>query len=99
MPYKREFDEYDHHFGQSAPIQLSEKEQYELKKREVLDKFIDAYRRFNFDPSFRPIVELLMRDHNPYEIIEKLLDHNQEYRDLIKQYVTEFGPLRGGIKY
>lgn len=49
--------------------------EYNSKRDEVLSKFKEEFylNYYNYDPQFREIVEMLIRDADPYAIIEALI--------------------------
>lgn len=55
-------------------------EQYEQKRREVIEKFNKEFidKNIGIDAMTRQAVEALVRGANPYQIIEKLVEANQK---------------------
>lgn len=69
--------------------------EYLQKKKEVIEKFHKEFLEGNYykDPILHNIIETLIRDGNPYDIIEKLIIHNQELQ-LHLQMITKQMPPR-----
>lgn len=59
-----------------ARITIKSEAEYRSKKEQVISKFKKEFfkENYNYDQMFHNIVELLIRDVNPYEIIERLID-------------------------
>lgn len=72
-------------------VEFQTNEQYRLKKQEVIDRFkkefMETYYK-EYDPTFRHVLELLIRDADPYEIIERLIKDRKELADKFKEFVT-----------
>lgn len=66
---------------------VDEREREYNKRNELLSKFMDGGRRYNNEQLFRNIIECLVRDADPFEIIEKLIDINKDLQDRIKEYL------------
>lgn len=67
--------------------EIKSQEEYDIKRKQVLAKFKEDFIRnhYNYDPSFRSIAELLIRDINPYEVIERLIEDRAELVKSIKE--------------
>jgi len=66
-------------------------EQYLTKKQEVLGKFTSEFSTEAFvkDPMFRQVAELLIRDADPYFIIEMLIKDRQIIIDQSKSLLNK----------
>lgn len=64
------------------------KEEFENKKRDVIEKFDSEFtsRYYNKSPLFNHVYELLIRDANPYEIIQKLIEQHEKDIEIMQEY-------------
>ena len=70
-----------------------DKNEYHQKKNEVIAKFTpDFMEQYKYDAPFRAILEMLIRDENPYTLIERLIE---DRKDLVKQMhsIIELSPI------
>jgi hypothetical protein len=60
--------------------EIKSQSEYRSKKEQVISKFREEFvkENYNYDPMFHNIVELLIRDIDPYEIIERLISNRNE---------------------
>lgn len=65
-----------------------ERERQYLMRKALIEKFLNGWDRYNKEPLFRNIIEALMREADPFEIIEKLIEMNKELSDRIREFVT-----------
>lgn len=65
-----------------------EQERQEAKRKELIEKFLNGWDRYNKEPLFRSIIHALMAGAEPFDIIEKLVDMNKELSDKIRDYLT-----------
>lgn len=65
-------------------------EEYYTKKEIILNKFNGEFiaKHYRTDPALHGIVELLLRDKDPYEIIERLIEDRVEMIKNFKEYMT-----------
>ncbi|MEO7977757.1 hypothetical protein [Flavobacterium sp.] len=66
-------------------------EQYFAKKKEVISKFTED-RMINVDATTNKIIECLIRDVNPYVLIEQLLEINIQQQKTISDLIV-YAPL------
>lgn len=61
--------------GLQVPPPLSERDQWLMKREEILRKFTHDFAtgQYKWDNIFQNVVQALMRDKSPYEIIEILI--------------------------
>lgn len=57
---------------------------WELKTKEILQKFTDGESKYKESALFHRVIEMLVRNQDPFDIIEKLLDMNA---DLLAKYL------------
>jgi hypothetical protein len=64
---------------------MTKEQEFKQKRHEVIEKFNKQFidNNYNTDPTTHKVIELLIRDANPYTIIEHLITINQ---DLLKEY-------------
>ncbi len=75
------------------------KEEYHQKKDEVIAKFTpDFMERYKFDAPFMAILEMLILDANPYELIERLIEDRKEMTDKMKSLIELLPPSPRIIK-
>lgn len=65
-----------------------ERERQEIKRKELIEKFLNGWERYNKEPLFRNIIHALMAGAEPFYIIEKLIEMNKELSDRFREYVT-----------
>jgi hypothetical protein len=68
-------------------VQDEQERQY-LMRKALIEKFLNGWDRYNKEPLFRNIIEALMHEVEPFEIIGKLIDMNKELSDRIREFVT-----------
>lgn len=67
---------------------INTESEYRIKRDEILSKFTSEFLiTHRHNATFRAIYEMLIRDADPYEMIEKLLDLNVENSKTIKAIV------------
>ena len=66
------------------------KQQYHSKKKEVLERFTAKFKDEHYckDGMFNAIIEMLIRDADPYSIIEKLLEDRETTRKKLEEFIT-----------
>lgn len=63
--------------GQAAPIK--DARDYAIRKGKILERFTqEFYTKHNKHPLYTRVLEALIRDADPYEIIERLIEINAE---------------------
>lgn len=64
-------------------------EEYRSKKEEVIKKFSYEFilKHYKTDPTIHHIIELLILDKDPYEIIERLIEDRVEYTKRFQEYI------------
>jgi hypothetical protein len=70
-------------------MSFNSRAEYYSKKEEVLSKFREEFAReyYTYDAVFRNIAEMLIRDADPYAIIEQLVtDRKRLVEEMIKLY-------------
>lgn len=68
---------------------------YAIRKGKVLERFKEGFfERFMYNALYRQVYESLIRDADPYEIIEKLIEINDEQFKKIKELVELMPPQR-----
>ena len=80
-------------------VQLQEEEEYLSKRQKVLSRFSKEFidEHCNNNMAFRTIMEMLIRDEDPYSIIEWLIeDRNKMMKEVIE--VIRSKPYRYGTK-
>jgi hypothetical protein len=66
---------------------------YAIRKGKVLERFGEQfYERFRFNPIYRQAYESLIRNGDPYEIIEKLIEINDEQFKKIEELILLIPP-------
>lgn len=66
---------------------VSEQERQDEKRKELIVKFANGWARYNREPLFRSVLDALVRGADPFEIIEKLIDHNVELAEKWRQAI------------
>lgn len=68
---------------------IKDERDYAIRKGKVLEKFKeDFFRKYMYNGLYRDVLELLIRDHDPYEIIEKLIEINDTQFQKIHELIT-----------
>lgn len=65
-----------------------ERERQEAKRKELIEKFLNGWERYNKEPLFRNVIHALMSGAEPFDIIEKLIDMNKELSDNIRTHLN-----------
>jgi len=77
--------------GQLAEIQ-GERD-YAIRKGKILEKFKqEFFIKYMHNPLYRNVLEGLIRDVDPYEIIEKLIEINDEQFQKIRKLIELMPP-------
>jgi hypothetical protein len=73
---------------------LDDEESYYLKRKEILDKFTPefAQKYWHTSPVFKRVMEELMRNKSPYDIIQILIDGQKELQDKFTEYIMKEPP-------
>lgn len=75
--------------------QIKNERDYAIRKGKVLEKFnADFFEKYMHNALYRSVYEALIRDADPYEIIEKLIDINSEQYQKIQELVTLMPPQK-----
>jgi len=73
---------------------IKDERDYAIRKGKVLERFTqDFFTRHRNNPLYRNVYEALIRDADPYEIIEKLIEINDEAYTKINELV-QLAPLQ-----
>lgn len=64
-----------------------DRERQEIKRKELIEKFVNGWERYNKEPLFRNVIHALMAGAEPFDIIEKLIDMNKELSDNIREHL------------
>lgn len=77
-------------------MSMMAEQQYISKKQEVLDKFNFEFvkKHYKTDPTLHGIVELLVREVSPYEIIQRLIEDRIKMAENFKEYMLYHGQPR-----
>lgn len=77
----------------SKSFQIKDNRDYAIRKGKILERFTqDFYTRHNKNPLYINVLEGLIRDADPYEIIEKLIDINAEHFAKIQELIRLIPP-------
>ncbi len=73
---------------------IEDEETYYLKRKQILDRFTPefAQKYFNNSPVFQRVMEELIRNKNPYEIIETLIEGSKVLQDTFTEYIMREPP-------
>lgn len=72
---------------------IDSEREFAIKKGKVLEKFQESFfQRHKYDDLYRHVLELLIRDADPYQIIEKLIEINEEQFTKIKELIMMIPP-------
>ena len=78
-------------------IEETEEQKYYRRKDEIMSKLQTDYNRYMSDILFRSVLEVMIKDEEPYKIIMKLLNINLEnierFRKILEQWPSREGPL------
>lgn len=73
---------------------IKDERDYAIRKGKILEKFQqDFYTRHKNSSLFRPVLEMLIRDADPYEIIEKLIEINGEQMEQLIDVMPWVSPI------
>lgn len=76
-------------------VVIKDERDYAIRKGKILERFTqDFYTRHNRNPLYINLLEALIRDADPYEIIEKLIDINAEQYQKIVELVNLMPPFK-----
>lgn len=76
---------------QAVPIK--DARDYAIRKGKILERFTqDFYTKHNRNPLYINVLEALIRDADPYEIIEKLIEINAETYSKYEELVPWVSP-------
>ena len=74
-------------------IEIKNERDYAIRKGKVLEKFNEQFfEKFMHNGLYRQVYESLIRDADPYEIIEKLIEINHEQFLKIKELIELMPP-------
>ncbi len=75
-------------------IPLEDEESYYLKRKQILDGFTPDFvkKYWHTSPVFKQVTEGLMRNKNPYEIIETLIEGQKALQDTFTNYIMREPP-------
>ena len=59
------------------------------KRKELIAKFANGWARYNTEPTFRSVLDALVRGAEPLVIIEKLIDHNLQLAERWRQEIEK----------
>lgn len=72
---------------------IKDERDYAIRKGRVLERFSqEFYTRHKHNDLYRHVYELLIRDKDPYEIIEKLIEINAEQFSLFQEMMPYVSP-------
>jgi len=78
--------------GNMVKPAIKNERDYAIRKGKVLEKFnADFFEKYMHNALYRNVYEALIRDADPYEIIEKLIDINTDQYQKIKELVELHG--------
>lgn len=67
--------------------------EYDIKKGKVLESFNEKFHeRYKHNDLYRNVREMLIRDANPYEIIEKVIEINDKMFSEMKEMMPYVSP-------
>ena len=73
---------------QSQLVEIKDERDYAIRKGKVLERFTqDFFTRHRNNPLYRNVYEALIRDADPYEVIERLIEINAEHFQKITELV------------
>jgi len=74
-------------------VEIKDERDYAIRKGKVLEKFTqEFFTKFKNYPLYRQVYEALIRDKDPYEIIELLIEINSTQFDHIKEITPWISP-------
>ena len=81
-------------FREVFSILPTKESEYHEKRLEIINKFSLSFIEKNLptDALTHHIVEMLVRNHNPYSIIEELIRINQDYQKKLSELVNLIPP-------
>lgn len=72
---------------------IKDERDYTIRKGKVLERFTqEFFEKYMHNELYRHVYELLIRDADPYEIIERLIEINDEQFQQIKKLITLMPP-------
>ena len=72
---------------------MKDERDYAIRKGKVLEKFTqEFYTRHKYNSLYRQVYESLVRDADPYSIIEKLIEINAEQHDKLVEIMPWVSP-------
>lgn len=79
--------------NQMALSPIKDERDYAIRKGKVLEKFSqEFFEKYMYNDLYRHVYELLIRDADPYDVIERLIEINAEQFRQIKELVTLMPP-------
>ncbi len=74
-------------------VEIKNEREYAIRKGKVLERFTQEFwERNSHNSLYRQVYENLIRDADPYEIIEKLIEINNEQMVLLKEIMPYVSP-------
>jgi len=74
-------------------VEIKDERDYAIRKGKVLERFTqEFYNRHKHNALYRQVYEMLIRDADPYELIEKLIEINANQFDYIQEIVPYVSP-------
>lgn len=64
---------------------------YYKKTDEVISKFKNGKERFNTSPTFNRVVQMLVRDVDPIDIIDQLITINDDTQRAFSEHLMRYG--------
>jgi hypothetical protein len=72
---------------------IKDERDYAIRKGRVLEKFTqEFFNRHKHNPIYKHVYESLIRDADPYDIIEKLIEINAEQYQLFQEVMPYVSP-------
>ena len=73
--------------------EITNQREYDIKKGKVLESFNEKFHeRYKHNDLYRNVREMLIRDANPYEIIEKVIEINDKIFSEMKEMMPYVSP-------
>lgn len=74
-------------------VEIKDERDYAIRKGKVLERFTqEFFTRHKNNPLYRNVYESLIRDADPYEIIERLIEINAEQFDKFTEMMPFISP-------
>jgi len=74
-------------------IEIKNERDYAIRKGKILQGFAESFfERYKHNALYRNVYEALIRDADPYEVIEKLIEINDEQFTKIKELISSIPP-------